>query len=630
MVRENQPTTQAPPQNQSRRSSTEARDADYCSPFSNAIRRLIGLFESNTDQNIPWMVALSCGLRLLGSFLNLTTRTVGLLLSTTLSNHRTLLNLVITNSTICWQLIDLWASFIVAVFNAYCACTFIIAASFLRIVLCLVAEPQCSTECPSPAQPPPPPPYNTDLETNWPSHWGKPQDSPEESLPRSPSTDSSETGGALLASTVELNRQVRGQTLGIPVDLESEILPTISPVLPDMLPPKLETPPKKETPPIRRVPRSPTVYFEYHDHPFSAYPRKRPPPLAETDSDTTSVSTQDEKAERFSMSPTSGRPGYLPPHTPPRPRPVVASCPGTLSKAGKGSHSIPDEPSTSTSYTTAYPQKTDLPAAQNENTRPLDGAFSTNLRVPKSRTLNVLANITQSLSRSSLASLGSSRNVSHSSTNTNIRESSTFSRLSSRNSFGRSARQSLEENQAAALRASNPRFISTPQPFSYWSGRFMALHDRFHGELLTPFNLQSVIDAQTAQSTLVNDPAPTPKQRKGNLPASNSKSSYLRSSLTGTSLADSPSHGTFQSIARTDVSLLLDETNRCKRVFLHLEAMCTTSEAKRSLFLFQQDYARKHNRKALLPTGGTMVAGRQGLVSRIFSGGKSQRGFMNL
>lgn len=55
-----------------------------------------------------------------------------------------------------------------------------------------------------------------------------------------------------------------------------------------------------------------------------------------------------------------------------------------------------------------------------------------------------------------------------------------------------------------------------------------------------------------------------------------------------------------------DATALTDDDNRCRRVFLHLEATCTTDEARNSLYAWQQDHARKTNREVLLPRGGTM------------------------
>ncbi|KAK3401848.1 hypothetical protein B0T20DRAFT_345524 [Sordaria brevicollis] len=55
-----------------------------------------------------------------------------------------------------------------------------------------------------------------------------------------------------------------------------------------------------------------------------------------------------------------------------------------------------------------------------------------------------------------------------------------------------------------------------------------------------------------------------------------------------------------------NAAALTDDDDRCRRVFLQLEECCTTDEARNSLHVFQQAYARRHNREDLLPKGGTM------------------------
>lgn len=50
-----------------------------------------------------------------------------------------------------------------------------------------------------------------------------------------------------------------------------------------------------------------------------------------------------------------------------------------------------------------------------------------------------------------------------------------------------------------------------------------------------------------------------------------------------------------------DAELLEDEDNRAKKIFLHLEALCTTSEARRSLYLWQLSYAQRMGKEFLLP-----------------------------
>lgn len=81
-----------------------------------------------------------------------------------------------------------------------------------------------------------------------------------------------------------------------------------------------------------------------------------------------------------------------------------------------------------------------------------------------------------------------------------------------------------------------------------------------------------------------------------------------------------------KSTATADVTFLLDEDNRHRRIFVHLKAMCVNNEARKSLHSFQQDYARKMKRECLLPRGGTMED--RTLVSRIFGGRRISGGNM--
>ncbi|KAK3952024.1 hypothetical protein QBC32DRAFT_342583 [Pseudoneurospora amorphoporcata] len=51
----------------------------------------------------------------------------------------------------------------------------------------------------------------------------------------------------------------------------------------------------------------------------------------------------------------------------------------------------------------------------------------------------------------------------------------------------------------------NPRFVSTAMASSYWAGRFSSARDRFHSELLTPRNLNLIIEAQNFQAMMSSD-----------------------------------------------------------------------------------------------------------------------------
>lgn len=60
-----------------------------------------------------------------------------------------------------------------------------------------------------------------------------------------------------------------------------------------------------------------------------------------------------------------------------------------------------------------------------------------------------------------------------------------------------------------------------------------------------------------------------------------------------------------------------DRERRIKRVFLHLEVLCVTTEAKISLWEWQLAYARRERNETFLPNGGKMTNDRTGWVSRV-------------
>ncbi|KPM39598.1 hypothetical protein AK830_g6955 [Neonectria ditissima] len=134
---------------------------------------------------------------------------------------------------------------------------------------------------------------------------------------------------------------------------------------------------------------------------------------------------------------------------------------------------------------------------QDENAPPLDhGALPPKQptvlpksQLPKSRTMSVLTDLKSSFSRPSLASrcansrAFSGRKTSQpSSTSTLVAASSSHLRLpqSSLTSLSKSSRSTTPETPLQLL----PGQINTAQPSAYWSGRFVALHDRFLAESL--------------------------------------------------------------------------------------------------------------------------------------------------
>ncbi|KAF6825901.1 hypothetical protein CPLU01_09991 [Colletotrichum plurivorum] len=240
--------------------------------------------------------------------------------------------------------------------------------------------------------------------------------------------------------------------------------------------------------------------------------------------------------------------------------------------------------------TTTVPDFHEQPAAQ---------GHAEKKRLPKSRTLAVLSNITASLSRTSLTGFSGnerksskhsvpSRNISSSSTVT----TGTFSTVASR-------------PPSPTFTTGNPLIITTAQPSQYWSGRFLSLHDRFHNEELQPQSLSILVSAHASRSTILPHQQAA-YQGRGNLPLSNT-----------TALER---YG--PSVIR-EANLLSDDDNRCLRVFMHLDSLCATPEAQQSLHAWQETYARVNHREALLPEGRTMD---RGFVARLFGGRRSTSG----
>ncbi|TID06308.1 hypothetical protein CH35J_000916 [Colletotrichum higginsianum] len=211
-------------------------------------------------------------------------------------------------------------------------------------------------------------------------------------------------------------------------------------------------------------------------------------------------------------------------------------------------------------------------------------------RLPKSRTLTVLSNLTASLSRSSLASFaGSERKTSqHTVSSRKTSSSSTFAS----NAPTRTATPTSPEV--------NPLIITTAQPSAYWSGRFLSLQDRFQGESLQEKTLSIFVAAHASKSTILAQQREV-YQRRGNLPLS-----------TTTALDRYGTNAAVQEAER-----LSDEDNRCLRIFLHLDALCGTPEAQKSLHAWQEAYARRAGRDVLLPQGASV---EKGFVARLFSG----------
>lgn len=244
---------------------------------------------------------------------------------------------------------------------------------------------------------------------------------------------------------------------------------------------------------------------------------------------------------------------------------------------------------------------------------------STPRQLSKSRTFNVLSGITASFSRSSLvpsrrttaSSNGSSASLAQAATaDTSLSKAPTSSRLP----VSKSGRLSLGSHKSELHLTRDPCCVYTEQPSAYWTGRFNTLHDKFLAECLTSDNLQSLLQAQADRAEVRNQHLQPHLLRESQyarfnarLPPSATSAAILQQTgAAGGGLGGETGRIQSPAMHAADAELLLDDDERCKRVFVHLEAFCATDEARRSLFAFQQDYARKKGRPKLLPKGGTM------------------------
>ncbi|KAI1458754.1 hypothetical protein F4805DRAFT_456467 [Annulohypoxylon moriforme] len=222
----------------------------------------------------------------------------------------------------------------------------------------------------------------------------------------------------------------------------------------------------------------------------------------------------------------------------------------------------------------------------------------------RSRTRTVLSNLTTSLSRASLSSFRiHPRRHTPSAMATPYEDDSPALTEHPSN-------EHLVQPDASSRshHLDNVRLIYEAQDAEWWTGRFQALDDHFRNENLSPENMATII----ASATKIPGPASRPQNPAG-LPSSHTMGNFPSSSAATTASAQ-----------RERAALLTDEDARAKRVFGHLNTLCMTDAARKSLYAFQQQYARNHDKEALLPSGGTMYDEPKGKgkrwVGRIFSG----------
>ncbi|CRK17617.1 hypothetical protein BN1723_016548, partial [Verticillium longisporum] len=213
-------------------------------------------------------------------------------------------------------------------------------------------------------------------------------------------------------------------------------------------------------------------------------------------------------------------------------------------------------------------------------------------RLTKSRTLAALTNLTASLSRTSLVSdrkASSSSKASVPSVRTASPAVSTLTPF-----------PVLPEEPPVS---SQPNDVTSAQPSAYWSGRYLALHDRYKSEA----NL-----TEAPMRTLL---AQTPNRITPRSGLTQSNTTVGLTTLTSFQQTSIPSVAT----GRTYV----DDEPIAISVFRRLEELCTTPEARESLRAWQLSYARKINCVKLLPPGETMDGSApprgEGVVARFLA-----------
>ncbi|KAI8953010.1 hypothetical protein F4801DRAFT_598850 [Xylaria longipes] len=264
--------------------------------------------------------------------------------------------------------------------------------------------------------------------------------------------------------------------------------------------------------------------------------------------------------------------------------------------------------------------------------------------IPRSRTFSVFSNLTASLSRTSLGQL----------TGSDSRRTSTSSKSTIRkNNTPYMNPQSASSTSSQALlnpgvEIAKHRQIYTAQSSAYWAGRFIALQDRFQSEMLMPENLTMLVHAHAERSLIpVAQPSlassatmscitPAAKPMHSTTVSTSPRKSQQLPKLKQKSRADAAAPKIACSTTRyvpvrpscETPTQLVDDDARTRRIFLYLDALCATSEARFSLHNWQQGYAQRMGKEHLLPDGLQRRTRELTWVGRLLigSGGHSKKG----
>ncbi|KAI0430753.1 hypothetical protein F5Y09DRAFT_220787 [Xylaria sp. FL1042] len=341
------------------------------------------------------------------------------------------------------------------------------------------------------------------------------------------------------------------------------------------------------------------------------------------------------------------------------------------SKIGRNTENIPPSASMAdlpTRKQSTYRSPTPRLAPKQSPPKP---KMKSRLNLSKSRPFNVFSNFTASLSRTSLSQLtgNESRRTSVSSKSTARKVSTLYT-----NSQSESSTSSQTLPNATPETTGDARQIHTAQTSAYWAGRFMALQDKFQSEALLPENLTTLVHAHAERSLLpVTQPSlassattgciaaaarPTarataestsPRKRRqsqqqqqeqqhisiprARTPANIPPSTITMTTTTITNTTVAPPRPSNDAAAAAAASLV-DEDNRCRRIFSHLDSLCTTGEARLSLQHWQQCYARRTGKEHLFVAMPRQKTRELTWVGRLLigsnGGGHSKRGSLGL
>ncbi|KAG6006819.1 hypothetical protein E4U54_000115 [Claviceps lovelessii] len=225
-------------------------------------------------------------------------------------------------------------------------------------------------------------------------------------------------------------------------------------------------------------------------------------------------------------------------------------------------------------------------------------------KLPRSRTMTVFHGLKKSFSRPSLAAAWTSslesKMVPRKSPPVSKRSdfmssplSLTVSSAAATTPAPTSTSGDATPDSVASIPQSDYRQIDAAQSSEYWSGRFMALQDRFLAENLDEDALSlysSRVDCQWRET----QPSEVAHQ---SLTSSRNRLTYLAPSNTTSALTTITYNNTRRQLDNED-------DLRCGRIFRHLDSLCSTDEARKSLRLWQQSYARRVGCSKLLPAEG--------------------------